>query len=43
MTSGRELEKFKLCNIASKEIEARTTFKSHAELEDSDQTFASPE
>lgn len=43
MTSGRELEQFKLCNIVSKEIEAKTTFKSHAKLEDSDQIFASPE
>lgn len=43
MTFGRELEQFKLCNIVSKEIEAKTTFKSRAKLEDSDQIFASPE
>lgn len=37
MTSGRELEQLKLCNIVSKEVEAKNTFKSHAKLEDSDQ------
>ena len=36
MTSGRELEQFKLCNIVSKEVEAKNTIKSHAKFEDSD-------